>query len=105
MHLSDPRGALHLFTQAANRYGTTPEVMEKDFWVTWTLKHLFDLGLSPAQLVFKGGTSLSKVYGLIERFSEDVDLSLSREDLGFGGAEPVRSPDEKEAGRPRRSAG
>jgi hypothetical protein len=40
-----------LFTEAANRYGSTPEVMEKDFWVTWTLKHVFDLGPSPAQRV------------------------------------------------------
>ena len=85
-----------LFTEAANRYGSTPEVMEKDFWVTWTLKHVFDLGPSPAQLVFKGGTSLSKVYGLIERFSEDIDLSLSREDLGFGGEkDPYRAPSRK----------
>lgn len=85
-----------LFTQAANRYGSTPEVMEKDFWVTWTLKHIFDLGLPPAQLIFKGGTSLSKVYGLIERFSEDIDLSLSREDLGFGGEkDPYQAPSRK----------
>ena len=58
-------------------------VIEKDFWVCWTLKHLFGLGPSPAQLIFKGGTSLSKAYAVIERFSEDIDVSLSREDLGF----------------------
>jgi hypothetical protein len=73
-----------LFTEAAARWGNiTPEVIEKDFWVCWTLKHVFALGPPPAHLVFKGGTSLSKVYGIIERFSEDIDLSLSREDLGF----------------------
>jgi Nucleotidyl transferase AbiEii toxin, Type IV TA system len=76
------RGAL--FTEAAAQKGTiSAGVIEKDFWVCWTLKHLFELGPSPAQLIFKGGTSLSKVYAVIERFSEDIDVSLSREDLGF----------------------
>lgn len=70
---------------AAQRGNVTPEVVEKDFWVCWTLKHVFELGPAPAQLIFKGGTSLSKVFGVIERFSEDIDLSLSREDLGFTG--------------------
>ncbi len=80
----EDRGAL--FTEAAARIGTIgAAVIEKDFWVCWTLKQLFGLGPAPAQLIFKGGTSLSKVYGVIERFSEDVDLSLSREDLGFVG--------------------
>ena len=75
-----------LFSEAAAQRGDiTPEVIEKDFWVCWTLKHVFDLGPTPAKLIFKGGTSLSKVYGVIERFSEDIDLSLSREDLGFTG--------------------
>ena len=73
-----------LFLEAAARRGDmTAEIVEKDFWVCWTLKHVFELGPTPAQLVFKGGTSLSKAYGLIERFSEDIDLSLSRADLGF----------------------
>src|SRR6185312_13908908 len=86
-----------LFTEAAAQWGNIrPEVMEKDFWVCWTLKHVFDLGPPPAHLVFKGGTSLSKVYGLIERFSEDIDLSLSREDLGFGGdRDPYSAPSRK----------
>jgi hypothetical protein len=75
-----------LFTEAAAQRGDiSPEVIEKDFWVCWTLKHVFGLGPAPAKLIFKGGTSLSKVYGVIERFSEDIDLSLSREDLGFTG--------------------
>jgi predicted nucleotidyltransferase component of viral defense system len=67
-----------LFTEAAARRGNiSAVVIEKDFWVCWTLKHIFALGPAPAQLIFKGGTSLSKVYGVIERFSEDIDLSLS----------------------------
>lgn len=75
-----------LFAEAAAQRGdVSAEIVEKDFWVCWTLKHVFGLGPAPAQLIFKGGTSLSKVYGVIERFSEDIDLSLSRDDLGFTG--------------------
>lgn len=58
-------------------------IIEKDFWVCWTLRHLFEILQFRPHLIFKGGTSLSKVYRAIERFSEDVDLSLSRRDLGF----------------------
>jgi predicted nucleotidyltransferase component of viral defense system len=64
--------------------GMQPFAIEKDAWVTLVLRMLFDSELDP-HIVFKGGTSLSKVYGLIERFSEDVDLSINREYLGFGG--------------------
>jgi len=59
-------------------------MIEKDFWVCWTLKRLFTLPDPPAGLLFKGGTSLSKAFGVIERFSEDVDLSFDRAGLGFG---------------------
>jgi hypothetical protein len=73
-----------LFQVTANRRGVSPQVIEKDFWVCWTLKHLFSIpGLGP-NLIFKGGTSLSKVFGLIQRFSEDIDISLRRDFLGFG---------------------
>ena len=51
-------------------------VVEKDFWVCWTLKHLFEHPELSKLLIFKGGTSLSKVFGLIDRFSEDIDLIL-----------------------------
>lgn len=51
-------------------------VVEKDFWVCWTLKRIFEHPQLAALLRFKGGTSLSKVYGLIDRFSEDIDLIL-----------------------------
>jgi len=53
-----------------------PEVVEKDFWVCWTLDRLFDSREMARKILFKGGTSLSKVFGLIERFSEDIDLIL-----------------------------
>lgn len=74
-----------LFAAAARRRGLTAEIIEKDFWVCWTLKRVFTLPNPPAGLLFKGGTSLSKVFGIIERFSEDVDLSFNRAELGFGG--------------------
>jgi nucleotidyltransferase AbiEii toxin of type IV toxin-antitoxin system len=73
-----------LFGEAAARRSMTPAIIEKDFWVCWVLKRLFadrDLG---SKLVFKGGTSLSKVFGLIDRFSEDIDLVLDWQVLGFG---------------------
>src|SRR5205807_10035449 len=61
-----------------------PAVMvEKDFWVSWTLAVLFAHPEFGEQLVFKGGTSLSKVFGMIERFSEDIDLSVSPEFVGI----------------------
>jgi hypothetical protein len=74
-----------LFMVTASGRGLTPAMIEKDFWVCWTLKRLFTLLDPPTGLLFKGGTSLSKVFGVIERFSEDVDLSFDRAGLGFGG--------------------
>ena len=62
--------------QAAVRRNITPVVLEKDFRVCWLLGILFESEFA-GSLVFKGGTSLSKVFGVIERFSEDIDLSLS----------------------------
>jgi hypothetical protein len=68
-----------IFTEAASRRDVQPMVIEKDFWVCWTLKRLFtDQQIAP-HLTFKGGTSLSKAYDLIERFSEDIDLTISRD--------------------------
>jgi hypothetical protein len=72
-----------LFVATATRLGTAVQNVEKDFWVCWTLDALFN-GL-PAQgprLLFKGGTSLSKAFGLISRFSEDIDITVFRDDLG-----------------------
>jgi len=65
-----------LFSETAAQKGSTPAVVEKDFWVTWVLKQLFEDEKLSSLLMFKGGTSLSKVYRLIERFSEDIDLIL-----------------------------
>jgi hypothetical protein len=62
--------------QAAIQRNVSPIVFEKDFWVCWLLGILFRSEFAE-HLVFKGGTSLSKVFGVIARFSEDIDLSLS----------------------------
>lgn len=59
---------------AADTSGRLPHLLEKDIWVVWSLQHLF-AGPYADHLVFKGGTSLSKAYGIIRRFSEDVDLT------------------------------
>ena len=64
------------FEQAALRRNVSAVLLEKDFWVSWLLGILFASEFADS-LVFKGGTSLSKVFGVIERFSEDIDLSLS----------------------------
>jgi Nucleotidyl transferase AbiEii toxin, Type IV TA system len=65
------------FAQTAARMSASSVMVEKDFWVCWLLGLLFaDAELAP-HLVFQGGTSLSKVYGVIDRFSEDIDLSMS----------------------------
>ena len=78
-----------LFTAAAGRLGMNPAIIEKDFWVCWILKRLFSEPRRKDQMVFKGGTSLSKVYGLIDRFSEDIDLVLDWRLLGYGIQEGV----------------
>jgi nucleotidyltransferase AbiEii toxin of type IV toxin-antitoxin system len=64
-----------IFNEAAVRLGGVDfTIAEKDFWVCWTLGILFGLGADHPNMVFKGGTSLSKAYGLINRFSEDIDV-------------------------------
>ena len=73
-----------LFEASASRRKLQPAIIEKDFWVCWLLKKLFNAPELKGQLVFKGGTSLSKVHGLIERFSEDIDLVLAWGLLGYG---------------------
>ena len=72
-----------IIREAAARRGLLPVMVEKDFWVSWTLAVLFAHPELGRQLVFKGGTSLSKVFGVIERFSEDIDLSVSPAFLGI----------------------
>lgn len=80
------RDRRNLFQIAAQRMGTAAINIEKDFWVCLTLEALFNWPMKGgARLLFKGGTSLSKAWGLISRFSEDIDISISRDDLGAPG--------------------
>lgn len=75
-----------VFEAAASRLDTLPTYVEKDFWVCLVLDLLYNnLPEGHPNLLFKGGTSLSKAFGLIRRFSEDIDLVVCREDLGFKG--------------------
>jgi hypothetical protein len=79
--------------QAEERLGLQAASIEKDFWVCWTLRELAGLPDLGQHLTFKGGTSLSKAWKLIDRFSEDIDLVVDRDTLGFGGAaSPERAP-------------
>jgi hypothetical protein len=74
-----------LFSETAARMNLLPALVEKDFWVCWTLKHLFSIPAFESHLLFKGGTTLSKIFGVIERFSEDIDLAVDWKMLGFVG--------------------
>ena len=74
--------------------------VEKDFWVCWTLRELFSLPKAAGWMTFKGGTSLSKAWGLIDRFSEDIDIVVGKDLLGFAGdASPDRASSNKQRKR------
>lgn len=72
----------NIFTKIAYQVGLPPQALEKDFWVTAILQAIFSLPIAD-HLVFKGGTSLSKCWKLIERFSEDIDLAIDPQILGI----------------------
>ena len=75
-----------VFEAAATRLDTPPGYVEKDFWVCLVLETLYNrMPEGHPRLLFKGGTSLSKVFDLIRRFSEDIDIVIRRDDLGFEG--------------------
>ena len=69
-----------VFRRAASDHSLLAQLVEKDFWVCWTLRRLFEPPLVEG-MVFKGGTSLSKVWNAISRFSEDIDLTIPRSTL------------------------
>ena len=84
-------------TEAGARLNLFEIAVEKDFWVCWTLRKLFELPEWGEHLSFKGGTSLSKCWNLIERFSEDIDIVIDRGVLGFGGGNaPQTAPSKKQ---------
>ncbi len=72
----------------ADKMGLSKAIVEKDLWVFVILQYLFTKFKFKDKIVFKGGTSLSKVYNLIERFSEDIDIALNWKVLGYEETEP-----------------
>lgn len=96
LQLPDTR-RLFAFQQVDEAMGLQAVSVEKDFWVCWTLRELFALPAIGEHLTFKGGTSLSKAWKLIERFSEDIDLVVDKETLGFSGdAAPDKAASNKQ---------
>jgi len=71
------------FNQCAAAQNIPAYIVEKDFWVCWMLARIFSTPILGQACVFKGGTSLSKVFAAIERFSEDIDLAISTDSLGL----------------------
>ena len=84
----EPKEREALFRNTSAKMGVSEAVIEKDFWVCYVLDYLFHRCRWKNHLVFKGGTSLSKAYDLIKRFSEDIDLILDWRVLGYGIDEP-----------------
>lgn len=81
-----------IIEQIAARRGILPVIVEKDFWVCWVLGRIYATPAMAESVVFKGGTSLSKVFGVIDRFSEDADLSVTPSSLGFTDADLDDAP-------------
>ena len=73
-----------VISQTATRMKVQPAIVEKDVWVCTVLGRLFTSDAFRERFVFKGGTSLSKAFGIIERFSEDVDLIMDWRLIGYG---------------------
>ncbi len=82
-HLLSAEERQTFLQEVSFKTGMQPAIIEKDYWVVWILWLLFNQEKLKSSLTFKGGTSLSKVYGLIQRFSEDVDLSIEKSFLGM----------------------
>lgn len=74
----DPAEKAAIFAEIATQLGMKPFAVEKDWWVSRTLEIIFQMPIAE-HLVFKGGTSLSKAWKLINRFSEDIDLAIDKE--------------------------
>ena len=75
---------IDVLNQVSNKTGLPPIAVEKDWWVTLAIFCTFNQTYSP-HIVFKGETSLSKSWNLIDRFSEDIDLAIDRKSFGFDG--------------------
>ncbi|MBZ5666799.1 MAG: nucleotidyl transferase AbiEii/AbiGii toxin family protein [Acidobacteriia bacterium] len=97
----DAAARAEIFAETAARKGLADAIVEKDFWVCWVLMQLFSIEALSGRLLFKGGTSLSKIFHAINRFSEDIDLAVDYAALGFTGA---RDPRQAEISKSRRNA-
>ncbi len=88
----DKEDRQEVFNEIFRQKNLGPIAVEKDWWVVQTLRMVFDMEMGES-LVFKGGTSLSKAWGMINRLSEDIDLALDRKYLGFEGDLPKHQVD------------
>lgn len=75
---------INILQKAGSSIGLLAFAVEKDWWVMQTLATIFEMEIGQ-HLVFKGGTSLSKAWNLIDRFSEDIDLAIDRQFFGYEG--------------------
>lgn len=82
-----------VFAETADRKQLAEALIEKDFWVCWMLQQLFSTDALAGRLLLKGGTSLSKIFHAINRFSEDIDLAVDYVALGFAGDKDPRRED------------
>ena len=83
-NLNDDERKIVISQIGARTNNLFPQIVEKDLWVTSILQLVFSLPFAD-KLVFKGGTSLSKIWNVVERFSEDIDLAIDRTLFGFDG--------------------
>lgn len=91
-----------LFQEATDRSSNihNPIIIEKDFWVCWTLDQIFSSPILSPHITFKGGTSLSKCYNIIDRFSEDIDLTLAKSYIGItGDNDPITAATSSQRGK------
>ncbi len=97
-YIEQPAERRNLICDQAQEHLNLPVVsVEKDYWVCWILRELFSIPEWGMNITFKGGTSLSKCWNLIHRFSEDIDIVIDKEFLGFGGADsPENAPSKKQ---------
>ncbi len=99
-----PRYRRLLCEEAQERLNLPAASLEKDFWVCWILRELFGIPEWREALTFKGGTSLSKCWNYINRFSEDIDLVIGKDHLGFGGEDSPECADSKKQRKKRLDA-
>jgi len=97
-YIEQPKERRRLFCEEAQERLNLPAAsLEKDYWVCWTLRELFEIPEWGQNITFKGGTSLSKCWNLINRFSEDIDIVIDKRFLGFGGEDsPENAPSKKQ---------